>query len=317
MAAARPNTTHIHVGPAGWSYADWTGIVYPRPPGLATAGRRGFDPLSFLARYFAAIEVNSSFYRLPTPRMVASWVQRVQDSPLRFTFKLTQSFTHERIEEYPRSDVDVYLEGVAPAAEVGRLGAILIQFPWSFRRTPEALEWLRRLRDDFGRHPLVVEVRHVSWDVPETRDELSALGLGFCNIDQPRLRGCLGPTAYRTSPIGYFRFHGRRADKWFGKTVKSHERYDYLYTEEELRPWVPRIQAVADGAQEVYVVANNHYRGQGPANALQLRAMLAGRRVDVPDTLLKAFPALEAVKSEDAPQRPDPSFPTSLFERDR
>ncbi|HEV8259575.1 MAG TPA: DUF72 domain-containing protein [Burkholderiales bacterium] len=295
MSTSGGIVTNIHVGPAGWSYKDWTGIVYPREPG------RGFDSLSFVGRYFDLVEVNSSFYRLPEARMVASWVRRTHDTSLRFTFKLTRSFTHER-GDVAQADRDAYLQGIAPAVQAGKLGAILMQFPWSFRNTPEALEWIARLRDSFGQHPLVVEVRHASWDDPETRERLQRLGIGFCNIDQPRLRGCLGPTAYRTSPIAYFRFHGRRADKWFTENIQSHERYDYLYPEDELRPWVPRIREAGEGAEQVFVVANNHYRGQGPANALQLRALIEGHPVNVPDTLLKAFPQLESVSVKPAGQ---------------
>ncbi len=299
--ATQPSA-RVLVGPSGWSYPDWAGIVYPRH-----AGKR-FDALAFIARYFDAVEVNTSFYRIPSPRMVDSWVHRVADRPLRFAFKLTQTFTHER-GDYTQTDVQAYHEAVEPVAAAGRLGAVLVQFPWSFRRTPEALDWIRRLHGDFGQLPLAVEVRHTSWDVPDTPAELTAMGVALCNIDQPLLHDCIGPSAHRTAPLAYFRFHGRRRDTWFAQNIKPFERYDYLYTPAELAEWIPRIREVAQTASEVFVFTNNHYRGQGPANALQLRAILEGRKISVPSELEAEFLDLRNVQSD-----PDAdAFPTSLF----
>ena len=301
----QPNQTKptYFIGPSGWSYPDWSGVVYPD-----RAGAR-FDALAYIAKYFNAVEVNTSFYRPVSPRMTSSWVQRVADrQSFRFTFKLHQSFTHERT-GYDRTAVTTFLEGLQPVIEAARLGCVLMQFPWSFRRSPASVDWLTKLAEDFGELALVAELRHDSWDVPETFEELRRMHVSWCNIDQPRLRNCVEPGANVTSEPGYVRFHGRRGDTWFTQNIEPFERYNYLYSMDELREWLGRLRRIGSEAQEVYVFSNNHYRGQGPANALQLRALVEERRVKVPRPLLLCFPHLEAIR--EAPS--DDAFPETLF----
>lgn len=277
----------IRVGPSGWSYDDWHGIVYPSP------APRGFDALAFLSRYFNAIEINSTFYRPPAPRMVESWVRRVPPpADFKFAVKLWQGLTHHRDESYDHQAATAFLVALRPMMASGHFGCLLLQFPWSFRCDESAFEWLARLADDLHDARPVVEVRHRSWDNDAARERLRAMGLSYCNIDQPALRDCIGPSAYVTGPIGYVRFHGRRRDAWFAGDASSHERYNYLYGPDELAEWTPRIQEIAAAADETYVFSNNHYRGQGPANALQLRAMLGHERVSAPPTLIDHFPDL-------------------------
>jgi len=210
----------------------------------------------------------------------------------RFAVKLWQRFTHERPGAWSAEDVAAVVEGLATLREAGRLGAVLAQFPWSFKPGAEAREVLRTLARDFAGWPVVVEVRHGAWGRPEHLALLRDLGLGFANIDQPVIGRSLGPTAEATSPVGYVRLHGRNYEHWFGELEDAAQRYDYLYSVEELTPWAERIRAVdaAPGVGETYVVANNHFEGKGPANALMLRAMLSGSRVRVPETLLKTYP---------------------------
>ncbi|MFQ6048817.1 MAG: DUF72 domain-containing protein, partial [Phycisphaerae bacterium] len=224
----------------------------------------------------------------PTPRTTASWVRRVQ-RPFRFSFKLHQRFTHERAEPPAKAEVEQFTAGLLPVHEAGLLGCLLLQFPWSFRCTRSALEWLQRVADAFAQFPLVLEVRHRSWDRPELRQQLAQMRINYCNIDQPQLNQCIGPSAYVTGPIGYVRLHGRRYDTWFAQNVQTHQRYDYLYSSEELTEWLERIRQLASQTEAVYVFANNHYRGQGPANALQLRSMLQQKPVQVPPELLRHF----------------------------
>ena len=278
----------IRFGPAGWSYPDSPGHVYPA--GVGTK----FDVLAYLAGYFDTIEINATFYR-PQPRKnFASWARRVAHNPdFRFAVKLWQRFTHERQGAWSAEDVAMVTEGLETLREAGRLGAVLAQFPWSFKPGVEAREWLRALARDLAGWPVVVEVRHGAWGRPEHLALLRDLGLGFANIDQPVIGRSLGATAEATSAVGYVRFHGRNYEHWFGETEDAAQRYDYLYGVEELTPWVERIRAVdaAPGVGETYVVANNHFEGKGPANALMLRAMLEGQRVRVPETLLKTYPA--------------------------
>ncbi len=289
----------IRVGPAGWSYPDSPGRVYP-----ADAPKR-FDVLGYLARYFDTIEINASFYAPQPPRNYAAWAKRVRSNPeFRFTVKLWQLFTHglRRFgraaapptgagETWEPEDVQAVTEGLDVLAGEGRLGAVLAQFPWSFRATPEHRDHLARLAGDLRGYPVVVELRHGSWARREHAVFLREHGLGFCNIDQPVIGDSLGPTAGVTSPIGYVRFHGRRYDQWFEQREDVASRYDYLYAAEELEPWIARIRkvAAADGVTDVYVISNNHYEGKGPANALMIRAMLEGRRVPCPATLLRTY----------------------------
>jgi uncharacterized protein YecE (DUF72 family) len=276
----------IRTGPAGWSYPDSRGHVYP-----ADVPSK-FDALAFLADYFDTIEVNATFYR-PQPRKTyASWVRRVApNESFRFAVKLWQRFTHERTGPWTGDDVRLVTEGLETLAEAGRLGALLAQFPWSFKPGEEARDWLRALAGAFAAWPVVVEVRHGDWAGREHLDFLRDLGVGFANIDQPVIGRSLEPSAEATSAVGYVRFHGRNYEHWFGENESSAERYDYLYSAEELTSWVDRIRALqaAPGVADVYVVTNNHFEGKGPANALMIRAMLGGRPVLAPATLYATY----------------------------
>ena len=194
----------VWIGPAGWSYDDWKGVVYP-----AGTGRR-FDPLEYLARFFDVVEINTSFYRPPPAAWTRSWARRVEDHPrFRFTAKLWRGFTHERDVPPSTADLDAFREGIDPLAEEDRLLAVLAQFPWSFRNDPEERARLARILDAFDDYPLVVEVRHESWDEPETLAWLRERGVGLAAIDQPLHEGSLGPVDRRTGPLAYYRFHGR------------------------------------------------------------------------------------------------------------
>ena len=285
--SSRPKRATLWIGPSGWSYEDWYGVVYPlRRP-------RGFKPLAYLAQFFNAVEVNSSFYRIPTARMTAAWVPLVPRE-FRFAFKLTQIFTHQRDEFPAESDVQAYTEALRPIRAAGLLGPVLMQFPWSFRYTSDAVAWLERLAAAFPELERFIEVRHSSWAQEDALAALRRVG-GYCNIDQPRLRACLGPSQHVFGPNAYVRLHGRNAQSWFADDVPSFERYNYLYSDEELREWVRRLEAMCAQAENVYLFANNHYRGQGPVNALELRALLEGGRVSVPDDLRNAYPRLAAI----------------------
>ncbi|MCH7870314.1 MAG: DUF72 domain-containing protein [Planctomycetes bacterium] len=284
---ASPQTT-FRIGPSGWSYPDWEKIVYP------AVKPRGFSPLRYIARFFNTVEVNTTFYRIPAAKMTQAWTRLVPQD-FRFAVKLTQSFTHQRGEFPARRDFDDFAEGVKPLREAGMLGPLLIQFPWSFRFDRKNANWLLRIGERLRDYQRVIEVRHSSWARPRGLEVIARCG-GFCNIDQPRLRDCLEPTAHAGGDWpAYVRLHGRNDSAWFADNIPGYERYNYLYSEAELREWVARIESMATQAHEVYVFANNHYRGQGVANALELRAMLEGGPVAVPDHLPGHYPRLEAV----------------------
>ena len=228
----------MRIGPAGWSYDDWKGVVYP--PGMP----RDQHPLTYLSGFFDTVEVNSSFYRPPNWKHCAAWVQKVADRPrFSFTAKLWRRFTHERGAWPGDDEVRQVLDGFAPLADAGKLGAILIQFPWSFKRTPENRAWLARVIDAFAAHPLALEIRHASWDRRAVFEGLAERRVAFCNIDQPLFRDSIAPSSRTTARVGYVRLHGRNHDDWFREDAGRDERYDYLYTKDELKPWVDKIDS--------------------------------------------------------------------------
>ena len=276
----------IRIGPAGWSYDDWAGVVYPKPK------PRGFDPLAFLAGYFDALELNTSFYGPISRHNAELWVKRTEfNRDFRFTAKLWKRFTHERDAVWTADDVRQTREGLDALHEAGKLGAVLMQFPWSFRNTEENRDWLDELVTTFSDWPLVLEVRHESWNVPDVFAELAERGVGFVNIDQPLFQDSLGPSARVTSSVGYVRVHGRNYRNWFSKTANARERYDYLYPAKELKPWAERTKEIAAHPRvgDVYVVTNNHVRGKGVANAMMLQTMLTGRKVHAPEALVREY----------------------------
>jgi uncharacterized protein YecE (DUF72 family) len=279
----------VHIGPAGWSYKDWEGVVYPKKAGSK------FDPLSYLAQFFDTIEINSSFYRPPTPTTTKSWARRVADnSEFTFTAKLHRVFTHER-GKATVEDEKAFREAMDPLVEAGKLGAILIQFPWSFKNTDEERAYLMRLLTQFQEYPLVLEVRHVSWNTPAIYEELEERGVGICNIDQPLFSKSIKPAAVTTSGIGYVRLHGRNYADWFREQAPRDDRYNYLYSLDELDPWITRIKEVAKQTRESYVITNNHFLGKAVVNALEIKSILAGKKVPAPLPLFEKYPQLEAV----------------------
>ena len=270
----------ILVGPAGWSYSDWEGVVYP------SHGRK-FDQLAYLAHYFDTIEVNSSFYRIPPQSHSLSWVRRVaENSSFRFTVKLFREFTHEA--ENGGSDlVDPFRAFLEPLANAGRLGALLIQFPWSFRATEEGLARIDDIVRKFPDVPRAVEVRHASFQTKEFMKFLDERDTAFVNIDQPRHHDSVRPSAVSVGSLNYVRFHGRNFQKWF-QHAEAWERYDYLYSAEELEPWISTIDKMAR-ENPTYVIMNNHFRGQAIVNALEVRESL-GIRSEIPPTLAEQYP---------------------------
>jgi uncharacterized protein YecE (DUF72 family) len=294
-APARASAPIVRVGPAGWSYSDWAGYVYPsRRP-------KGFHEATYLAQFFDTIEINTSFYQPLRPDHAAQWIDRVAANPrFVFTAKLWQRFTHD-IRSIKSSSAAAEEREVRAGFDVLRaaekLGAVLLQFPFSFHRTAETLVYLTALLKRFADYPLVVEVRHGTWDAPETLELLRNSGVSFCNIDQPIIGRSLTPSAEATAAVGYVRLHGRRYDTWFSDEAKipAHERYNYLYSAEELAPWVTRVRKVGEQARNTFVITNNHFQGKAVVNALQLISILKGSKVKVPEPLRQHYPQLEAI----------------------
>ena len=279
-----------HIGTAGWSYKDWEGIVYPEKKGS------NFHPLIFLAQYINIVEINSTFYRPPSLRISLSWIRRVKDYPdFLFTVKLHQVFTHQR-KGFSQKDVDEFKLGIEPLVAHNRLAAILIQFPWSFARNTINLDYLINLFKLFSDFHLALEVRHGSWDIPDFYELLSEHRICFCNIDQPLFRDSIKPSAINTIPaFSYVRLHGRNCKNWFNENAGRDERYNYLYSKDELEGWIEKIKELGNKSNKVFVITNNHYRGQALANALQIKNMVTQEKLDIPVDLLKQYPVLREI----------------------
>ena len=258
----------IYIGTSGFSYDDWVGPYYPE-------GLDKKDWLTFYAKEFKTLEINFTYYRMPSPRTLAQMAHKVPEDFL-FTVKATKEMTHTRDADatlFPK-----FVEALHPLQEAGKFGAVLAQFPASFHKTPENVDYLRAFRTQLGDLPVVVEFRNADWLTDETFDLLKQENLGFCCVDEPRLKGLLPPIARATADVAYVRFHGRNAKKWW-QHEEAYERYDYTYQPEELREWTPKIEQLNQETRKTFVFANNHYRGQGIDTARQLKLMLGSDAV--------------------------------------
>jgi uncharacterized protein YecE (DUF72 family) len=302
-------SNEVRIGTAGWSYKDWDGIFYP-----SGMQRRKQHPLEYLARFFDTTEINTSFYGPLKPEWAKLWCRKVAavNKNFLFTAKLYRAFTHSPIAVMePTSAATIRptdedeartREGLDAIASEGRLGALLIQFPVSFKNTSLNREYLERLLRQFIEYPRVVEVRHSSWNDAATLAAFTQKDVGFCNIDQPLLGRSLAPTEHVTSALGYVRLHGRNYEQWFDSDNRN-DRYNYLYNQRELAGWKERIESVAERAHTTYVITNNHFESKAGVNALELKAMISGKRVPAPPTLIQKYPELRNIAdpAEDAP----------------
>jgi uncharacterized protein YecE (DUF72 family) len=204
----------MRIGTSGFSYDDWIGSVYPD-------GLPAREQLSFYATLFSTVEINVTYYRIPATNTVTGWVRKTPDDFL-FAIKAYGELTHQR-ESHGFAG---FVEAIRPIAESGKLGCVLAQFPYSFHPTEENADYLRRLRAGFGDLPVVVEFRNAGWVKDETFDLLRSENLGYCCVDEPRLKGLLPPIAVATSAVAYVRFHGRNYAKWYAHE-EAWERYNY------------------------------------------------------------------------------------------
>jgi uncharacterized protein YecE (DUF72 family) len=285
--------SRYYIGTAGWSYKDWEGIVYPVKKGA------GFHALYFLGQYINIVEINSTFYRPPVLRISLSWAKKVEEFPsFLFAVKLHQVFTHNR-KDFSQKDVDEFKLGIEPIVSSGRLAAILLQFPWSFSNTVSNMNYLISLFRSFSQYPLALEVRHGSWVDERFFAVLTENNVCFVNIDQPLINNSIEPSSVVTVPeFSYVRLHGRNYKDWFREGAGRDARYNYLYSKGELEDWVERIKNLGKKSTKVFVITNNHYRGQAMANALQIKNMISGEKLEIPGTLLKEFPVLKQLIDE-------------------
>lgn len=285
----------IYIGPAGWSYPDWKGVFYPRH---LPAGE---TELTWLARYFNLVEINASFYRIPSPGTTESWVRQVQKIPeFRFVCKLHQCFTHQHKALQP-TEITQFIEAIRPLQSANRLLTILIQFPWSFRYQPATMDYLQKLLDAFAALPLAVEFRHAGWENPAVFEYLQQRQVTFVNIDQPVIGDSLPMTNHVTAPISYYRFHGRNYQTWFQREAGRNQRYDYLYSLKEQREFLELIDRTLRFGKEVILVYNNHYRGQAIANAFEMKYLFEKKKQPVPPSLQRCYPRLNEITEKEAP----------------
>ncbi len=264
---------HLRIGPSGWDYPQWKGVVYP-------ARRSGHDhPLEYLSSHFDAVEIDSTFRRALRPEIARLWLAKVARNPaFQFTAVLGRRFTHDR--SLDAGEVAQFKQGLYPLVRAGRFGCLVLQFPWAFRFTAENREFLIRLRRAFHEFPMAVEMRHRSWQADEALGTLIDYRLGFVNIGQPEYASAMPPSALVTSGVGYVRLHGRDKNYWireFRDGTAAGGLDDYLYSPAELGAWKERIEHVRAHANATFVILANAAAGKSVVNALQLAGLLEER----------------------------------------
>lgn len=274
---------NLLIGTSAWSDHD---PFYP--PGV-----RGTDQLPFYARYFPIVEVNTTYYRIPARRTVEGWVRRTPDH---FVFDVKPPRELTSTPETPKGeapvpDADVasaFAEAIEPLAEAGKLGAVTFQFPPSYRNTEEHREFIRLLPELLPDYPLAVEFRRRDWLDEENADATLALleetGLAYTMADEPQMgTGSVPPVFGVTNPnLAIVRFHGRNYETWYKFTGSSRDRFNWVYSEEELEEWRPKIEAALARVTNVHVFFNTNYQNQGVTNAARLMDLFSIPRQPLP-----------------------------------
>lgn len=270
-----PNESKIYIGTSGWSYpkgeGTWTGHFYPSAK---------VNELEYYSQYFRTVEINSTFYRPPNPGFVINWVRRVPQDFL-FTVKLWQKFTHPKMyqeatgkaEGASQADIDLFMKSIDPLVKYRKLGALLAQFPPSFKKEKRSQEILAGLVEHFGQYGLAIELRHRSWsDDQETAEYLTKHNVSWVQIDEPKFQSSIAQELPLTGDMAYFRFHGRNADDWW--SGNSETRYKYLYSANEINELAARVREAATQARLTFAFFNNHWRGYAPRNCVDLAKAL-------------------------------------------
>jgi len=267
--------TKIYVGTSGWSYpkgeGTWTGYFYP-------GGK--INELEYYSQFFNTVEINSSFYRPPNPGYVYNWAKRVPQGFL-FTVKLWQKFTHPGMykeatgEEaaISQNDVDLFNHSIEPLVKYGKLGALLAQFPPSFKNDGYGQQILGAVIRAFGRYRLAIELRHSSWsDDGNTATFLKENNVAWVQIDEPKFQSSIAAEVPLTSDLAYFRFHGRNKAMWWKGDSES--RYRYLYSAEEIDELSGKVNKAAEQTTLLFAFFNNHWQGYAPRNAIDMMKTL-------------------------------------------
>lgn len=302
--------TDIRIGTSGWSYPSgqgtWNGVFYPTAA-QRPRGRGRFDELGFYAEHFDTVEINSTFYRVPAPSTSASWAKRTP-AGFEFSLKLFQKFTHpemfhkatgEDALDLGQRDVDEFRAAIDPIAAAGKLGALLAQFPASFKDDPNSRGYLEWLLQQFREYRLAVELRHRSWSdqAAATMNLLGEFGAAWTQIDEPKFRFSIRQNLMpNVKGFYYLRLHGRNAAQWWTHE-KSEDRYNYLYSASELEPFADAVEEVSRrDVKKAYVYANNHFSAKSVANAAILKHQLGQ---DLPgeytEEMIERYPDLKGL----------------------
>ena len=265
----------LYIGTSGWSYpkgeGTWTGHFYP-------SGK--INELEYYSQFFNTVEINSSFYRPPNPGYVYNWVRRVPEGFL-FTAKLWQKFTHLKMYEettgeeavISQKDVDIFKHSIEPLVKYGKLGALLAQFPPSFKNDSYGKQILNAVIRIFGQYRLAVELRHRSWsDDEETATLLRQNYASWVQIDEPKFKTSVAEDLPITYDMLYFRFHGRNAEMWWKGNTET--RYQYLYSQEEVNELADKVKSLTEKAKLAFVLFNNHWQAYAPRNAVDMQKAL-------------------------------------------
>ncbi len=264
----------LYIGTSGFSYQDWIGPFYPENT------EKG-DMLTLYARQFNTVEINSSYYRI-MPAAIFCHLERKVPADFKFVVKANQAMTHVR--DKNEAVFQEFESSLQPVLKSNKLGCVLAQFPYSFHYNNDNLDYLLYVKERIDYTPLIVEFRNNYWVKDLVFEFLKKNEIGFCMVDQPPLKGLIPPITVVTSPLGYIRFHGRNKEKWW-QHEHAYQRYDYLYSEQELEEWVPKIKEVIRKTDNQYIFMNNHYKGKATKNALMLMKLLR-QEIKITDTTL-------------------------------
>jgi uncharacterized protein YecE (DUF72 family) len=303
----------LRIGTSGWSYptgkGTWNGVFYPATRSKRD-GTKTFDELRFYAEHFDTVEVNSTFYGMPRAEVARQWATRTPPG-FEFSVKLYQKFTHPKmfreaalldlLAQVTQSDIDDFRAGIDPLASSGRLGALLAQFPPSFKATPQSRDYLAQLLRAFHGYPVAVELRHKSWSdtFGDTLSLLDGFGAAFTQIDEPKFKLSIRQNYLpNVTSFYYMRLHGRNAAQWW-RHDKSEDRYNYLYSAGELQEFSEVAGAARRLVKKSYLYTNNHYSSKSVVNALMLKAQL-GEPIEgeYPPSLVEKYPELKELLGE-------------------
>ncbi len=254
----------IFIGTSGFYYDDWKGNFYPDI-------LKKEDYLNYYAKYFNILELNYTYYRLPEEKQIINMIERAGNAVF-FAVKAYKGITHDITDGSLNAVLPRFLKGIMPVYKEERLGTILLQFPQSFKYTAKNRIYLNNLLKTVQPFPACVEFRNIDWLKDSVYTGLKDIKTGFVCVDEPELPGLIPPLPIVTSETGYIRFHGRNKKNWYG--TDSASRYDYLYSEEELKEWLPRILEISRQTKKLFIFFNNHAKSQAVTNARMLINLL-------------------------------------------